>query len=44
MKTNKKLLSLVLAVVLTLSLSVTAFASWNQFQSNSSNKANALHK
>ena len=37
MKTNKKLLSLVLAVVLTLSLSVTAFASWNQFQSNSSN-------
>lgn len=37
MKTNKKLLSLVLAVVLTLSLSVTAFASWGQFQGNSSN-------
>lgn len=37
MKTNKKLLALLLAVVLTLSLSVTAFASWNQFQKDSSN-------
>ena len=37
MKHNKKLLSLLLAVVMAFSLSVTAFASWNQFQGNSSN-------
>ncbi len=37
MKTNKKLLSLVLAVVMTFSLTVTAFASWGQFQGNTSN-------
>ncbi len=36
MKTNKKLLALLLAVVMTFSLSVTAFA-WNQFQKDSSN-------
>lgn len=36
MKHNKKLLSLLLAVVMVFSLSVTAFASWNQFQGNSS--------
>lgn len=35
MKTNKKLLALLLAVVMTFSLSVTAFA-WNQFQKDSS--------
>lgn len=32
MKTNKKLLALLLAVVMVFSLSVTAFAAWNQFQ------------
>lgn len=37
MKHNKKLLSLLLAVVMVISLSVTAFASWNQFQKDSSN-------
>lgn len=37
MKTNKKLLALLLAVVMMFSLSVTAFASWNQFQKDSSN-------
>lgn len=36
MKTHKKLLALLLAVVMTFSLSVTAFASWNQFQKDSS--------
>lgn len=32
MKTHKKLLALLLSVVMMFSLSVTAFASWNQFQ------------
>lgn len=36
MKTNKKLLALLLSVVMMFSLSVTAFASWNQFQKDSS--------
>lgn len=37
MKTKKKLLSLLLVAVMMFSLSVTAFASWGQFQGNSSN-------
>lgn len=37
MKTHKKLLALLLSVVMMFSLSVTAFASWNQFQKDSSN-------
>lgn len=36
MKTHKKLLALLLSVVMMFSLSVTAFASWNQFQKDSS--------
>lgn len=36
MSTNKKPLSLLLAITLVLSLSTTVFASWNQFQGNDS--------
>lgn len=36
MRKSKKLLSLILAVVLALALSVTALASWNQFQGSDS--------